>query len=325
MKRKIKIINKIIPKLNIKKKYRKKNICNKIYNNIYKYVYNIYKLLLLFFLSLGLILIYNSSKVFQMTQKELKMLNMYIITHKDFNCGNLTNPAYKILCDDKSQLTKKYSLEIIETSKNNPLYFKKRGYSEGSKIYPIWKLYKEGNLQSKYIGIFHYRRIFPFRNDIPDLDNIFKNYDAILKKRNIFASSTRDQYRNCHIIKFLDESFDIIQDKYPEYYPYIKIFSTKNWGNYCNIFIMKQEDFIKWGEFVFGVLFEFDRRHNLKSDKDIKNFLTEYRRKSKINFSIEGQSRLEGYLMERISNIFYEKHFKKRYEIETLNIAKKTK
>ena len=40
-----------------------------------------------------------------------------------------------------------------------------------------------------------------------------------------------------------------------------------------NIFIMKNEDFINYGEFVFGVLLEFDRRHNLKTDDDIQKFI----------------------------------------------------
>ena len=37
---------------------------------------------------------------------------------------------------------------------------------------------------------------------------------------------------------------------------------------------MKKNDFIKYGDFVFGVLLEFDKRHNLKNDDDkIKNII----------------------------------------------------
>ena len=242
---------------------------------------------------------------------------MYIITHKDFNNGVLINPAYIILCDDKSQLKKKYKLKIIETYKNNRLYPKKRGYSEGSKIYYIWKLYKEGKLSSKYVGLFHYRRVFPFKNDIPELDKIFENYDIIVKRKYIFKVSTWEQYNQCHLVHFLDESVNIIREKYPEYYPYAKKFLAKNWANYCNIFIMRQEHFIKWGEFVYGVLLEFDRRYNLTTDKDIENLI----RKERINnINVESQSRLEGYLMERISNIFYDRFFDKRYEMETVHL-----
>ena len=44
---------------------------------------------------------------------------MYISTHKDFKNNVITNPAYKILCDSKSQLKNNYNLEIIETNINN--------------------------------------------------------------------------------------------------------------------------------------------------------------------------------------------------------------
>jgi hypothetical protein len=115
--------------------------------------------------------------------KHPTLINIYIATHKDF-VNILSSPVYKILCDEKSILKQVYNLSIIETNKDNILFPKRRGYSECSKIYSIWKLYKKGILESKYVGINHYRRIFPFKNNIPDLEEIFKNYDVILKKRN---------------------------------------------------------------------------------------------------------------------------------------------
>ena len=245
------------------------------------------------------------------------LVNMYICTHKDFK-NDITNPVYKILCDQKSQLKRKYDLEIIETNKDNILYPKRRGYSEGSKIYPIWKLYKEGNITSKYVGLFHYRRIFPFRNYIPDLNEIFKKYDVIVKERYIHKVTTYKQFDEQHNVSFLDKSVDIIKEKYPEYYEDAKKFLRKKWANYCNIFIAKREDFIKWGDFVFGVLLELDRRYNLTSDDEIKDLVM---KKAKVKKSRwEYQARLEAFLMERIGNIFYDHHWKKRFEMPTVDI-----
>ena len=76
----------------------------------------------------------------------------------------------------------------------------------------------------------------------------------------------------------MDDSVNIIREKYPEYYPYAKKFLAKNYGHYCNIFIMKQEHFIKWVEFVFGVLLEFDRKYNLTTDEDIENLIRKERK-----------------------------------------------
>jgi hypothetical protein len=62
---------------------------------------------------------------------------------------------------------------------------------------------------------------------------------------------------------------------------------------------MKQEYFIKWGESVYDVPLEFDRKYNLTTDEDIENSI----RKERINnIDVEYQSRLEGFLMERISD-----------------------
>ena len=247
------------------------------------------------------------------------LVNMYICTHKDFKNNVITNPAYKILCDRKSQLKNNYNLEIIETNINNELYPKNRGYSEGSKIYPIWKLYKEGNITSKYVGLFHYRRVFPFKNDIPDLDEIFLKYDVIVKERYTHKTTTYQQFADCHYVSFLDECVDIIKEKYPEYYEDSRKFLNKTWANYCNIFIAKKEDFIKWGDFVFGVLLELDKKYNLKTDDDIKKLIIKRAGKHPKN-TYDYQSRLESFLMERIGNMFYDHHWKNRYELPTVDI-----
>ena len=74
---------------------------------------------------------------------------------------------------------------------------------------------------------------------------------------------------------------------------------------------MRREDFIKYGEFIFGVLFEFDRRQNLKNDKDVKNLIISEIKRTRKRSSVNYQSRQEGFIMERIANIFYDYHFKK--------------
>ena len=251
------------------------------------------------------------------------LVNIYLITHKDFKNKVLTNRAYKILCDEKTQLKSNYSIEIIETkTEDNILYPKKKGYSEGSKIYPIWKKYKEGNITSKYVGLIHYRRVFPFRNNIPDLDKIFKDHDVIIKRREDHKTMTTFRhYEVTHIGHFLNESLDIIREKFPEYSEDAEKFLRKKWANYCNIFIAKKEDFIKWGEFVFGILLELDKRYNLNTDDDIKKLIVKEAKKIKRKkFDIDSQCRLEAYLMERIGNIFYEHHWKKLYELPTVDL-----
>ena len=302
------------------------NVEARLEENYYKYKI-IIQLFIIFLSCIILIITFSEpSKSSEPEQPNIKIIpgqeplvNMYISTHKDFKNNVITNPAYKILCDSKSQLKNDYNLEIIETNKNNELYPKNRGYSEGSKIYPIWKLYKEGNITSKYVGLFHYRRVFPFKNDIPDLDELFLKYDVIVKKRFTHTMTTYQQFDMCHYVSFLDECVDIIKEKYPEYYEDSKSFLNKTWANYCNIFIAKKEDFIKWGDFVFGVLLELDKKYNLKTDNDIKNLIVKKAGK-RVKNSYDYQARLEAFLMERVGNMFYDHHWKKRYEIPTVDI-----
>ena len=311
-------------------KYSTNNLINNIQasikkkKNIFKFIliclFLIFIMIIMAILAILSINIYsqknNKEKLFPFIRPQ-EFLNIYISTHKDF-VNNLTSPIYKILCDEKSELKQEYNLTIIETNKNNILYPKRVGYSEGSKIYYIWKLYKEGNLNSKYVGFIHYRRIFPFKNNIPDLDEIFKNYDAIIKSRFVYEVTVREHFNEHHIGHFLNESLEIIREKFPEYYQYALNFLEKKYANFCNIFIMKKEDFIKWGEFVFGVLIEFDRRYNLTTDKDIRKLII--KEASNKPLDINFQRRLQAYLSERISNFFYERHFKKIYEITTLDL-----
>ena len=227
------------------------------------------------------------------------ILKIFIMTHKDFNLQR-TNSAYTIVADDKSQLKQKYNLSIIY-AENGRLYKMKRAYGEMSKLYYIYQLYKTGQMSSKYIGLNHYRRYFKFRDNIPDIDDIFKNYDVILNRASVFKIGMRNQFCKCHICKNYDEIIDIIKDIKPEYYE--SAIKTINLTriHYCNIFIMKKSDFLKYCEFMYDVLFEFDRRHNLTSDEDVLNY---------VNNDIY-QSRLQGFLSERLGNIFYFQNFKK--------------
>ena len=252
-------------------------------------------------------------KYFPFNFLDLEYLNLYIVAHKDFP-NKLTNPYYKIICDNKTQLKNQYQIEIIEAYEDNELFPKRIGYCEGLKIYYIWKKYKKKNISSKYVGFVHYRRVFDFKNKIPNLNKIFTQYDLIINKRINFNITIKTQFANNHIGKFMDEIEEIIKENFTEYYSYAEKFLNKNFFSCCNIFIMKQKDFIKYGEFVFGVLLEFDRRHNLKNDDDIKNLILLESKKQRI-YNIEYQCRQEAFLMERISSIFYDYYFKKMYEI----------
>ena len=237
------------------------------------------------------------------------------MTHKDFyNTRN--NQIYKIVADDETQLKNKYNLQVIYADKGK-LYPKHNSYAEMSKLYYIYELYRNGTLSSKYIGLNHYRRYFNFLDKIPDLDKIFENYDVILNNKMNFNTNVKRQYCACTFCKPLEEVIKIIKEKKPEYYQTtIESLNAKD-GYFYNIFIMKKGDFFKYCEFIYDILFELDRRHNFTSDKDITNYLENYYPKNLINHHI----RIQGFLSERLSSIFFKHNFKriKTFPIVILN------
>ena len=145
-----------------------------------------------------------------------------------------------------------------------------------SKLYYIYTLYKQGKITSDYIGLNHYRRYFNFTDNIPDLDEIFKNYDAILNIPTFMRNGMRNQYCLCLNCKEYDQVIEIIKDIKPEYYKSaLETMNLKN-VNICNLFIMKKKDFFKYCEFMFDVLFEFDRRNNFTSDEDVLHYIIKF-------------------------------------------------
>ena len=228
------------------------------------------------------------------------------MTHKDF-VNRRNNSIYNIVADNQSILKNKYNLKIIY-SNSSKLQNLSRAYGEMGKIYFIYQLYKKRIISSKYIGINHYRRYFNFTDNIPDLNKLFKNFDVILNKPSFISRSIRESFCHGHICEMYDEMIDIIRVVKPEYYEVSKKISKSKKIYYCNIFIMKKRDFFNYCKFIFDILFEIDKRNNFTSDNDVLKYTKKYFNDSKESYR---QSRLQGYLAERASNIFYSKNFKR--------------
>lgn len=234
------------------------------------------------------------------------IIKIFIMTHKDF-INKRYNHAYTIVADNFSNVKNEYDLNLI-FAKKGKLYNMKRSYGEMSKLYFIYQLYKEGKISSKYIGLNHYSRYFEFTDKIPNLDKIFKNNDVILPKKYFLKTSVMKNYCIRHICQNFVDSLDIIKKIKPDYYDTALKFAKNKEIYYLNIFIMKKDDFFKYCEFIFDILFEFDKRYHFKTDEDVLKYTTKIFSDKK---KVYRQSRLDGFLAERLSNIFYNKHFKK--------------
>jgi hypothetical protein len=245
------------------------------------------------------------------------------MTHKDFK-NYRYNPAYNIVFNGNNPPKKKYGLKVI-LANNTRLTKMNRAYGEMSQLYYIYQLYKKGILSSKYIGLNHYSKYFSFLDNIPNFDNIFKNYDVVLiYPFRADPNGMKHQYCRAHICSAYHQIINIIKKIKPEYYK--AAIKTKKLKKFYlkNLFIMKKEDFLKYCEFQYDVLFEFDRRNNLTSDEDVLKFVNKKYNDGRNHYF---QSRLQGFLAERLINIFYYKHFKriKHYCIRYTRNSKRKK
>lgn len=240
-----------------------------------------------------------------------KDLDIFVFSHKTPKILP-KHDAYKVVCLEDDLKNVNVSINpIICDSKNENILNLEHAYSEGARLHYIWK-----NVPlKKYIGTAHYRRYFDFMEKIPDLNEVFKEHDAILPKFNLGWDSIKEQYKNSHNIDDLNRVKDIIRRYYPDYYE--TTISTLNSPNLkpCNIFIMTSQMFNEYCEFVFGVLEKYNQEMGFKNDLDVFNHvlnnLDSYCKDKKgMLYSAYYQSRIQAFLMERISTIFYNKRIK---------------
>ena len=221
-------------------------------------------------------------------------LKIYICTHKEFEPIVHSNMYEVVNANDIND----------DTAPNG---LKGSFYSE---ILSYKKISENDNLP-KYIGFCSYRKYFSFLDNIPDIDEIFKESDAIVAKPIVYRSSVKQQYANCHNIEDLYIIGGIIADKYPE--------DVKMWHSFINgkiflpynMFIMRSEDFKDYIVYVNTILDEYlkivgtDIRKRIENNKDL------YLKKFYPNNTVDYQYRIGGYLSERLTNLFILSRFKK--------------
>ncbi len=139
---------------------------------------------------------------------------------------------------------------------------KNRFLNEMTGIYWAWKNYVElGN--PDYIGLNHYRRFFKI--NYSNLDKYFKDYDFIKLSSPVFKEGIKAEWATCAKLNNLNPNdFDNFCTLYKHLYPddfdnFNKYVINENHGGLMNLFIMKKEDFFRYCEWVFPLLFEMEK------------------------------------------------------------------
>ena len=233
---------------------------------------------------------------------------IFVGAHRNFD-NTLTNEVYKVLCpnDTCSGMTNVIKCEL-------PYVLKDWFYSE---MYML--TYAARNLElPRYVGFCHYRKHFKFENEIPDFDEVFTKYDVCTAKPVTLPVGIREQYGKCHNVEDLDMVGEIIGWKYKEYKKSFDMaMKSKKMFPY-NMFVMKREDFLKYIDFMNGVLDEYIKMVGTEIDKRVNKNKKKYLKKQAPNNDIEYQKRIGGYLAERLTTVFILKNFKTAAGFQTI-------
>ena len=173
--------------------------------------------------------------------------------------------------------------------------------------YWAWKNLKNVDI----VGLNHYRRYFDFQKKwpqfsadkrfvsttdflchpyhFPDLEKLLQKYDIILPVARHWRVSNTQQYGDYHIDKDWEMLRQIIKQRSPQYIPaFEKTMDHSNKSVGYNMFITHWKHFEDYSEWLFNILFEVERRVPAIDDPI--------------------QSRIYGYMSERLINVFCKHH-----------------
>ena len=162
---------------------------------------------------------------------------------------------------------------------------KNMSFNELTAVYWVWKNYdKLGN--PDYIGLCHYRRYFLFRKSKEVVEEIREIGDKFFDYINYNKDTMNHLFDDCdyiahighvdgiykhykenHHIEDLDLACKIAIEKYPEYAKTVKDYLNFSYGNFFNMFIMPKDLFFKYCEWLFDILFEFEKQVDLSEKR----------------------------------------------------------
>lgn len=240
-----------------------------------------------------------------------KDIQLYVLTHKIPPYG-LQDDEYHTPIHCGSALSSTFVCETRDDSGDN-ISEKNPWFLETTGTYWIWK-----NTNEPYVGNYQFRRHIDV--DPKQIPGILSGNDIIVARSVGIGVSVYEQYKRFHIESDLDLCKKIIDEKYPEYsLPYDYIIKTGRVLYYSNGFITTRENYNNICKFVFGILFEYEKRMGFKSkDEWVKHGATKLVVQNSHPGELtaaEYQSRVCGYLFERLFTLYVIKNFPRRVEV----------
>lgn len=245
-----------------------------------------------------------------------KDIQIFILSHKkeDFVLdNNLFTPV-----ETGSYYNEIPSYELRDNDKIDNISYLNPCFLENTGLYYVYKYLSD---DYDYIGINQHRRQFNLQENM-DFSNIFIKYKIICHKENL-RINVKKHYDTCHNIDDLNTVCDIIINDYPEYKNAVNKLNniTYLYTNCC--FITDKETFKDYCNFFFDIIWKYLKKKNLYSLNKIMDYgiRIAYKKEKAYDKLLKNyiyQSRIAGYLQERIFTIYVLTHFKDD-EILSLN------
>lgn len=186
----------------------------------------------------------------------------------------------------------KQNLQIQGDDEGENISRKNRNYCELTALYWAWK-----NLNADFIGLVHYRRYFRMRikrdkwksvlNE-KEAGQILKEVPVVLpKKRHYVIETNESQYLHAHHKEGWEAMYRIIAADYPKYLPAFNQMKKSRAGHRFNMFLMRQDFFMAYCEWLFDILFKVEQEIDISSYS-------------------ESEARVFGYLSERMLDVWIE-------------------
>lgn len=222
---------------------------------------------------------------------------IYVITHKSTFNKKLPNNYVTL------HVGKMESENSLRDDEGENISYKNDRYCELTGLYWLWK-----NENDNYIGLVHYRRFFKKFCKIIDeteIEKLLKKNDIILPYKWNFKTTTRDQLISFHGNKSVFILDNLFETQFKEDLKFYKKAMNLKYIYAYNMFIMKKEIFNEYCEWLFTILFEYEKI-------------------AEITLSEKEKYRLYGFLSERLMNVFILKKNAKIHELYVDNIEKKS-
>lgn len=231
---------------------------------------------------------------------------IFICAHKniqfDYSKIGVNSDHYTILA--QSNDVKSEYCDVIDISDDEFVREHKVGYSE---LCSIHYLYTHQDLVKDldYIGICHYRRFYV---DLL-IPGAIINEEVVTTNKRYLWHDNYSEYADYHYIKHWNILCDIIKTFHNQYYgAFTEMMYAKDM-HHCNMVVLPKHLFFEYCEFLFDVFDKFDKLIGIKNDEEsikyastIINELSEHAYKDKYY-----QARIQGFLSERLTDVFIRK------------------